>query len=260
MKDSPAKIRSSSILQILFCLFILIPISVYSQHTYKEGFIISNEGDTIQGYIYSKGDVSLSKECRFKSNVKEDPLYYEPFSIKSFRFNNSGRYYISKLVEIEGRFFPMFVEYVLDGVVDLYYYKDKRSEHYLIDRNLANQTLIELSNAEKELIVQGKTYDRNTNRYIGVLKAGFSDTPELYPAIQNSVFHRNSFIDISKQYHELVCKEGEECIVYEKEQAFFILMPGLITGFGFADIIFPESKVFQILISAMNYIINMDLV
>ena len=239
------KPKSVSFVISLFILFQLTSQSGFSQALFKEGIIITNEGDTLQGFIYSKGETSIAKVCRFKKNLNENEVVYEPFDIEAFRFTKSGRFYISKLVEKEKRYFPMFVEYVLDGVVDLYYYRDNWSEHYLIDKNLDNQTLIELSNEERELIEDGKTFSHKSNKYIGILKAGFADTPAIFPEIEEAEFHRNTFIDISKQYHDLVCNEGDICIVYEKDINTLEIAVGLTGGVGSNTIIFPHSEEFS---------------
>lgn len=130
-------------------------------------------------------------------------------------------------------------------MADLYYYKDKLNEHYLIDRNLEDHSLIELTNEEKEILIDHRNYKRNSKKYIGVLTAGFADQPSLFPEIQDSEFHRESFVDLTKKYHELVCNEGDVCIVYEKKMPFMTIMPGIIAGQGYNTLKFLDDGILK---------------
>jgi biotin synthase-related radical SAM superfamily protein len=43
------------------------------------------------------------------------------------------------------------LEYLINGIVDIYYYRDDNGEHYLVDNGSGD--LLELKNEEKEIII-----------------------------------------------------------------------------------------------------------
>ncbi|MGD2036077.1 MAG: hypothetical protein PVF73_13520, partial [Bacteroidales bacterium] len=109
----------------------------------------------------------------------------------------------------------VFLEFLVDGISDLYYYKNDSKNCYFLDKD--GYDMVELATEGEILLKDGNGKDRITydERYKGALKYYFSDCPEIYSDIDYASFDHGSFIKISRKYHEKVCP-GEDCIVYTR--------------------------------------------
>lgn len=192
---------------------------LYGQKNYLPGYIISNENDTTYGLIeYGVSRTFNHNICRFKNDEENKPNEYLPGEIKAYRFSDN-RYYISKEMPVKDSVKEVvFVEILVDGIVNLYYYVEDFEGIYYIEKE--NGEISQLSNESKRIMKEGKEYETNSMKHVGVLLYTFSDCNELYSDINNTSLDHKSLINLSKKYHEYTCKTGEECIVYEKPKKF----------------------------------------
>jgi hypothetical protein len=188
---------------------------IKSQSTFKQGYIITVDYDTINGLIDYRGDIRNSNVCTFKKDTFTDIIEYYPFDIHSYRFINS-KYYVSKIVSINGVEKSIFLECLVDGIANLYYYRDinSRSDHYLIEKD--DGKLYELTNQKEIKYINGKKYLQNSNKYLGLLLAIYGDCEEIRPQLSKASLNHKSLITITQNYHDYVCHD-QECIVYEKQ-------------------------------------------
>ncbi len=205
-----AFIESKRTLVLLYLVF-LIPLSGNTQIDYTPGYIIKNEGDSVFGLIQEKNNY---KVCRFRASGSELDQEFLPGTIQAYRFTE-GKYFVSKTIEEEEGPRLLFVEYLVNGKVNLYYYNNFYGKHYLIEKE--DGSLLELSNSEEYIRTneQGE-FKRNSNEHVGLLAYYFSDCMEIQPELAKVSISHNSLVNISKKYHEYVC-EDEVCIIYEKQ-------------------------------------------
>lgn len=183
-----------------------------AQSDFREGFIINSANDTIYGLIDYRGDQRNSRVCRFKPDIQASVVEFLPGEISGYRFND-GKYYVSKKLSLGGAERMLFVQYILNGIADLYYYRDETGDYYLIEKEGGD--LIRLDN-EKRLVrnAYGDEYLYHTRMYIGQLKTVFIDYPGLLPRLDNLQLKHKSLIEVTKTYHDYVCNDNQ-CIVYE---------------------------------------------
>lgn len=198
---------------LLTLLFLCLFIAVKAQTNFLPGYIITNEGDTLKGLIDYRSDARNARKCEFKKNTEAPMQEFLPFSIQSYRFND-GKYYVSREVMVDGQPTPLFIEYLVNGISDLFYYNNGLSYHYFIEK--ADGKLFELTNEEKEIKLHGRTYLKASKLYIGALKYAFADARQLFPQLNNVKLDHESLINITKKYHDQVC-DDYSCIVYEKQ-------------------------------------------
>lgn len=222
----------------IFILFLGMALNVMAQTDFIPGYIITNEKDSIHGFIDYRGDILNSARCVFKTNKDSEPMVYLPSEINSYRFTDS-KYYISKKIpKKEADSILLFLEFLVNGEARLYYYRDRDNSinHYFIEKK--DNSIYELTNEEVELSIDGQNYVRNTKRHIGVLMYTFSEEPELYPKINEAKLNHKSLISLTKDYHELVCEPGETCMVYEKKPPIIKIMIGTSLGMTYSLIKF----------------------
>lgn len=186
--------------------------SLSAQNDFRKGYIIKNNNDSIFGLIDYRGNKSNANKCIFKKNEKDNKQEYAPSEIKAYRFLDS-KYYVTKTINVNGLSKAVFLEYLINGIVDIYYYRDDMDEHYLVDSGDGN--LYPLKNELKEVYVNDQKYVRKSKEYLGVLKYVFNKCPEVAKEADFVQLDHKSLINIAHKYHERVCS-GQECVVYEK--------------------------------------------
>ena len=196
-------------------VLLLTAINAFSQAVFKDGYIIKNNNDTVFGLIEYKGNHTNSANCTFKKNIELASQKYTPSDIKAYRFDHS-KYYVSKVVTLGDKEELLFLEYLINGRVDVYYYFDGQTEHYFIDGG--DNQLVELKEGSPEIITtHGKRLILQSKQYMGILKYVFRESPAISKQAETVQLNRKSLIDIAHAYHNEVCA-NVECIVYEKER------------------------------------------
>ena len=208
---------------------------IYGQTNIKPGYIITLKSDTVFGEIDSRGPIKNAVSCSFMKNRGSAAESYKPEDIKAYRFID-GKYYVSHDIadRIEG-VKKVFLEFLLHGVVDLYYYKTFEKERYYIQK--LGGPFLELSNDEitrkiiygegqgsyhvssaKELEngdVSGE-YITHSRKYLGILNATFADCKNIEPSVNGTDFNPRALIRITRKYHEYTC-DSFKCIEFEKK-------------------------------------------
>lgn len=208
---------------ILFVLFFFCTTSIFSQRDFRNGYIVKNNNDTVVGLLNYKGNKVNAKKCQFKSSENSETHEYTPSDIKAYRFIDS-KMYVTRSINEDGQEVQLFLEYLIDGIVDFYYYRDdSNKEHYYAD--FGDKNLQELKNEVKEFTVNDVNYTRESKEYIRLIKSKFKGSYEVAKKADNIELDHKSLINIARDYHNEVCKD-QECIIYEKK------IPKTISRFG----------------------------
>lgn len=199
---------------IILIILILSGVYVSAQTDFRNGFYITLENDTVYGLVDYRGEVRNSQTCVFKKNEVAEPVRFDPAEIQAYRFTD-GKFYISKKINTGDEEKTVFLEFLVNGITNLYFFRDINNYTYFIEDK--NGKLLVLSNEKITSNVEGKgEVQRNSNKYIGILRVTFADCKEIQPQINNVSLGHKSLINITKNYHNYVC-DTEECIVYEKK-------------------------------------------
>ncbi len=194
-------------------LSIFIGHQTLGQGDYRTGFAITAAMDTLYGTINYLGSTSHSKKCVFKDD-QGNKNEYHPGEIFGYRFIE-GKYYVSRDISSDGAKEIVFLEFLIDGTVDVFYLKNQNGESYYLDDG-SGLTL--LKNEVKHLYIDGKKYSRESKEYIGMLKMAFDDNQEIINKTNNVSLSHNSLIKIAHDYHMAQCPD-QQCLIYEKKPA-----------------------------------------
>lgn len=196
----------------IFIFFALLVSSIsLAQNNYKEGYIINNENDTIYGLIDFRTDQMNNKQCRFKLSQDEQSTTYYPGDILGYRFSNEGKYYISHEINIDGSPRKVFLEFMVQGIMNLYSYYDQQQYFFFENQDGSMEMITKNPDRIENLKLITDT------KYKGALIYLFKDHSSLQKDAESSDFSQKSMIDITKKYHNEVCTTGEECIVFENK-------------------------------------------
>ncbi|TCO08407.1 hypothetical protein [Natronoflexus pectinivorans] len=224
---------------ILLSLLSLVFISLSAQSDFRAGYIITNSMDTIHGFIDHRGEIRNMRICSFKESIEGPEKEFLPGEIYGYRFN-SGKFYISKEINTEEVNDIVFVEFLLMGISNLYYYRNSSYNAYFIETE--DKELLELRRSIDEIQRDGRVYRRSNDSYQGVLNYAFSDYPEIRNEIFKTDFSHKSLIQITRRYHDYKCSD-EACIIFEKRLPVLRVEIKPMIGYALSGITFKNTQV-----------------
>jgi len=219
--------------QFLILIFAFFTSSFWAQiDNFKGGYIITNQGDTVFGQIDLRTDITNQEQCTFRKTEGEKPVIYRPFEIQGYRFTDDGKYYVSKNIEIKGDKIDAFVEYLVKGMMNLYYYACKDNSYFFPEdgnKYIDYKGYIEyyffedengkmVSISKKPDKIEDLGYVKEDNNYKGAIRVYFYNVKDIANGADNTEFTQKSMINIAKKYHKAVCTTGEECVVYQRKK------------------------------------------
>lgn len=227
--------KTKSFFSLTFTL--LIVFGAKAQSDFRPGYIITLQGDTINGLINFNGDKANAKNCIFKKETDLEKVTYTPDQIKSYRFID-GKYYVSSFFMNYNFKDRVFLELLIKGSVSIFYYSAEGKDHYFATKDTS---IIELDHhdkltgiAEKDILIRSKP-----EKYIGQLKFLLQDQPSIFGSIEKIDCSAKDLILITKEYQKLSCP-SQECIQYEKKTGGKLkLKVGILSSTGFSNLSSP---------------------
>ena len=107
------KLTGKAVLWTVCLLFISVS-AIAQNSSFMDGYIVTNDNDTIRGEIALRTDRVNGNECHFRRSPGEAAKVYYPGSIVAYRFT-PGKYYVSRMVTIEEAPRNVFLEYLIEG-------------------------------------------------------------------------------------------------------------------------------------------------
>ncbi len=194
-----------------FILSVLLFLSgiAYAQSDFRPGFIINNDNDTVYGSVDYRGDELMGILCRFRTDGKNITDYY-PGDIEAYGFVE-GKFYVARLLSTK----KAFVECLISGRVDIFYFRDETGDHYYIEKT--GMPLAEIPYKEETRYVNSTPYQYQSKTHIGLLSLYMQDAPNFQSEIASigKPEHRN-LIRLAEDYHKAVSKD-EAYTTYEKK-------------------------------------------
>lgn len=205
-----------SALLLLTPFLLFSSIRAYGQINPHTGYIVTNENDTIVGTLDLRTSVINSRRCTFR--VEADFKTYNPGEIKAYRFTGDGTLYVSRTVEVDGKERDVFLEYLVKGIVSLYYLPLPMSEYYLFEDESGNFTVADISAADTEMNAEEARCHRNA--YLRPLFSVFQKSKKIQKRLVTANLTKEELAHLTKEYHQEVCKDAKECIqfVYNKKE------------------------------------------
>ena len=199
------------ILKNFFFIGFLLPLSLlYAQTDFRPGYVITNANDTLYGEIDYRGDILMGQVCKFRSNER-DIVIYTPYDIAAYRFIDS-KYFVSR--EVSGKM--VFLEFLIKGMVNIYYLRDEIGDHYFIDKE--DMPLVEIPYEEDIQKIGGNSYKYKTIYHKKILgKYMFDALPVHHQINKIERPEHNNLVKLAEDYHQIVCTNGESCIIFEKK-------------------------------------------
>ena len=206
---------NSNVRILLASLLLTLSLTIQAQHDYRNGYVIINGNDTLFGQIDVKDYRNNSRFCQFKQSLNDSPTIFTPKDINAYRIGDD-RYYVSRTVNTGDGQKDLFLEYLIKGEANIYYYRDYLGDHYLIDKQ--GNSLKEIVYKKEEIVIDHVTRLQESTKHIGLLKAYLSDCPEIFPRIESlKKPDHNNMIALAQDYHQKICN-NDSCIIYAQKK------------------------------------------
>lgn len=200
------------------CLILLTGfLTAHAQSNYRSGYIITNDGDTLSGWVDYRTDAINAAVCKFKPTLIDKETVFYPGQIAGYRFADGGKYYISKEITIKESRRTVFLEYLAQGIMNLYFYDneaDNSCSYFFEDEN-GKMTAVSKKQDEVVEDKEGITRKVVDDSYKGMINYLFREyEPVKNETLQIKYTHK-SMLDLLKGYQNQVCTTQQECNVFE---------------------------------------------
>lgn len=226
----------------LIFIFLLCFNGLKGQTDFRQGYVITNENDTVNGLIDYRGDTGNSQKCVFKVGETSVVKEYKPFDIQGYRFKDS-KYYVSKTVLVDGAKVHLFLEFLVHGTADLYSYNDGKTSYFFIQRS--GQKIVELVVRKVLSKNDRSSYLRERNEYIDTLKFVLADSPRFFPIINKTALDAPSLMMLIKRYNNYV--SSEKAVFYEKQPPDVKLTIAPFISVNSSSLTFDHSELYEAL-------------
>lgn len=242
--------------KLILVLMIFVPeILSAANKEWKTGYIVTNQNDTLKGYIAYRNSPDDQEKCLFKKDMQSSEFAYTPNELISYRYND-GLYFQSKNVKTAHLNGKYFVECLLEGIINLYCAQIDYSKEIDDQKSfgpIVTAFLVEIpeDNSWVEIICPADVYNdqleskRNDQKLTSLF---INQIEKLKNDIPKSSYNRDKMVALFKKYHDLVCTD-KACVIYkeaDKKPSQFLTC---YTSFGFqkrrtTDILDPEQENF----------------
>ena len=186
--------------------FLICSLSLSAQFSYKKGFIINLQNDTLFGLVKDKGFEDLSQKVIFKADRKAIPETYLPADIKAFGFND-GDVFESFDISFQSPGWEtindkQFLNRLVFGKISLYELTDYNHPFF-----------IKKEGGKLHLLCLRKSGKKIEKEYLDVLNLLMKDCPAVI-VTDNIPLKRRALIDLVRKYNRQ-CSVGFSMENYE---------------------------------------------
>ncbi len=211
-------------------LLLLVATTAGAQVNLRPGYIITNLNDTVQGQIDFRVAERNATVCDFYPAGSTQKESYTPGDIYAYRFSDDGKFYVTRKVVINDDSKTLFLEYLIKGIINLYYYRDN-IDHFFFENEEGQ--MIEATDDTQQFTAQsGQMSLRSSKQYVGVMTWMFQDSKKVTNQIPKLSFTKDNLSKITKEYHYETCKTGEQCIEFENKTDKHFLQFGFTVAAG----------------------------
>ena len=205
---------------IIFALLAFSATAATAQTNPKPGYIITNDGDTVRGNIDFRTNERMSKQCDFWADGGNEDKTYKPGDIEGFRFDDGGKYFVTRRLNVTGEPELFFAEYMVQGKMNLYCVVYNSDEHFFFEREdgemaqFTNRAFYMTSSLQEEQARQQEKREQ-----YGKVKYLLKGSWKAVQDMNEKDMSRKRLVGVVRDYHNDVCTDGSTCVVYEyKEQ------------------------------------------
>jgi hypothetical protein len=173
--------------RLLYLLIFLIQSFIVNG---QRGYYVKDSLVSVGVKLIDGGAIKNAQQCQVEG--KKETLTYSPDEVKEYGFVD-GSVYISRIIKIDNEEKKVFLERLVEGKINLYYYKDKKGKKFFFEKD--NGQLVEvlkkgIDNSNYKNFI--KPYTQDCNNVTEALKLVSYTKPSLSKYIDqyNSCLHK----------------------------------------------------------------------
>ena len=194
-------------------ILVFMTITGQAQTNPHKGYIITNDGDTIQGTIDYRSDTQNGQKCVFRKDGEQEYKTYNPQQLKGYRLKENGVYYVTRTLPIDSVEQLVFAEFLIKGGLSLYHYKTEGLDYFFFEDS--DGKLAVLKNEEFVTSYWASENRQNRRKILHdaaeMLKKSEKAKSRLWAERTTS----QNLSSIVKEYNEEYCTELGECTQFE---------------------------------------------
>jgi hypothetical protein len=215
---------------LILIIFLIFTFSASAAHTtFRPGFIVTNEGDTIFGMVRYFDDSRMHRFCEMQPENQKARESFQPGQIASYGFVGDKVFESHQIKIHENDTEFMFLEVLVRGEASLY-----RAEKFFFMGRRGSE-IFRIHNDSEEIMVNGKRMMRKTNQYYGIMSLVFSDCPEIGEIIRKTKFTERDLTFITGKYNDCV---SADYVVFKEGKPWVKPIIGLSGGYSSSRIEF----------------------
>jgi hypothetical protein len=183
---------------LLFLLTFCLTYALKAQTNFQKGYYISNDQDTVRGYIEYRSERRNYQKCVFKTDLDARPVQLSAHDIRGYTIQDKISYETHAFTSRKknaGKLFGFF-RLLMRGKLSLYQFDDR---FFASD---SSHTMIEIS---KQNIRTNDNKIKSVYEGLGNLIVLMQDCPEMTPDYLTMKYQRSArFVEIFKQYNACV--------------------------------------------------------
>lgn len=188
-------------------VMLILALTANAQVNPVEGYIITNQNDTVRGMIDLRTNEINASQCLFKANSASEYVTYKPGEIAAYRFKETGKYYVSKQFNNENCF---FAEFLVKGSLNLYRKEIGFRKIYYVENEDGNvETYEEMEEDENYNAREARIRAQGLYRQVAQSSHAVKD-------IKIGKMSDKQMIKMVRDYHDDVCTSNEDCILFEQ--------------------------------------------
>lgn len=202
------------------CLVIIIAGATFAgtataQTNPKEGYIITNQNDTIHGTIDYLTETKSEHNCKFRKNGETEFKNYSPAQLKAYRSNNDDFYYVSKDIKIEENQDKLFAGYLVKGGMSLYHFLVLGKDYYLFEGE--NGETAQVMDAS-QVGYMNSSQKVESRKNMAQISKVFKEHPQELNNFNEGSFNDKDLSKIVVNYNNTYCKDHGDCVLYAQER------------------------------------------
>jgi len=237
--------KTRLLLSVLYFILLLTAKPAFAQSDFRKGFIISATNDTTFGYVDYRGNVLNSRICSFKASREDNVMQYTSDDIKGYGFFND-KFYQSEIITSEKDTAKVFIEVLIKGTLNLYYYRGR----FFVQK--ADQDLLEI---KEEIIIQEKDKKRyavSTNKHLKLLAALTYECPIPVDRLEKLKLNQKELTEITENYN--TCVATQNGITYKEYKPWRLIQFGVLAGINTTSLSFTTNGEESIYLSEAEFI------
>ena len=205
---------------LLFAVLCITQIG-YSQSDFREGFVIKQNRDTINGLLKFKAANTNPRDCQLQSPDSKSIVTFKPDEIIGYGFKNDRYFESRKIGKSDQSSESVLLEVLIRGMVTLYKYDNV----FYIEK--AESGLLKLSSESIETTTNGVTTAIQSNSYLRTLNLLLSDCAETASRIPHTNFSERSLTNLVELYNK--CMKAP-MIIYKNNKPWMHVRFGISGG------------------------------